>query len=338
MTIRIKRYAKILNAGIALPEKVVTNDEYEKEFGVALPEAWRRALEDRIGITLRYVADENVAPSDLAAEAIKNALDRAGLDVNDLDLIIQATDTPDYQTPPSCTVIHKKLGAKLKTGCFDLNAACADQTIGLIIGSQMIMLNDDINYVAIVSPYVMNRFIDRKTDIVGSIFSDGAGAVILGPSDEPGFITGKIISDGSYWDYWGIFIGGARPCSEEAIKQKWNYLRYIKRYPPDINIRHWPDLIKQTAEKAGIDVKDIKHFLITQVNKQSIMDTLKILGLPPERGIYIMGKYGYTGSACVFFALYDAINEGRFKHGDYLIFTTSGVGFVMAAALFRWVE
>lgn len=331
------RHAKIIDAGISLPKKVVTNADYEKEFGVQLPEAWRRALEDRIGITLRYVADKDVAPSDLAAEAIRNALERSGLSIDDLDLIIQATDTPDYQTPPSCTVIHKKLGAKLKTGCFDLNAACADQTIGLIIGSQMIMLNEDVNYVAVVSPYVMNRFVDRQTDIVGSIFSDGAAAVILGPSDEPGFITGKIISDGSYWDYWGIFIGGARPCTEEAIKEKWNYLRYVKRYPPDVNIKHWPNLIKETATKAGIKVEDIKHFFITQVNKETIVATLKTLGLPADRGVYVMDKYGYTGSACVFFALYDAINEGRLKKGDYLMFTTSGVGFVMASALFRWV-
>ncbi len=84
-------------------------------------------------------------------------------------------------------------------------------------------------------------------------------------------------------------------------------------------------------------VEEIKHFFITQVNKQTIIDTLKVLGLPPERGVYVMGKYGYTGSACVFFALYDAINEGRLKKGDYLIFTTSGVGFVMASALFKWV-
>ncbi|MGQ4891330.1 MAG: 3-oxoacyl-ACP synthase III family protein [Candidatus Njordarchaeia archaeon] len=333
----IKRYAKIVEAGIALPEKVVTNDDYEKEFGVPLPDAWRSALEERIGITLRYVADENTSPSDLSVAAIKNALERANLDIDDIDLIIQATDTPDYQTPPSCTVIHKKLGAKVKTGCFDINAACADNTIGLNIASQMIMMNEDMNYVVVVSPYTMNRFIDRKTDIVGSIFSDGAGAVIVGPSDEPGYITGKIIADGTYWDYWGIYIGGARPCTEKAVKEGHNYLRYIKRYPPDVNIRHWPDLILQTAEKAGIDVKDIKHFLITQVNKQTIMDTLKVLGLPPERGIYVMGKYGYTGSACVFFALYDAINEGRFKKGDYLIFVTSGVGFVMASALFKWV-
>lgn len=332
----ISRFAKIVNAGIALPEKVVTNDDYEKVFGVKLPEAWRRALEERIGIFKRYIADEKTTAADLAAEAIKNALERAKLSIDDLDLIIFATDTPDMQTPPTCTRVHKLLGAKLKTGCFDINAACADQTIGLILASHMIMLNEDINYIAVVSPYVMNKFVDRN-DVVASIFSDGAGAVILGPSDKPGFLAGKVISDGNYWDYWGIYIGAMRPCSEQAVKEGWHKLRYLKRYPPDINIRHWPDLIRETAKKAGIDVKDIKHFFITQVNKSMIETTMKLLGLPPERAVYIMHKYGYTGSACVFFALYDAINEGRLKPGDYINFTTSGVGFVMASAIFRWI-
>jgi len=331
------RYARIVSAGMYVPEKVVTNEDYEKEFGVKLPEAWVRALEDNIGISKRYIAAPDEAPSDMAAAAARVALEKAGLTIDDIDLMIFATDTPDYQTPPTCTVVHHKLGAKKKTGCFDINAACADNTIALVLGSHFIMFDDDINYVLVTSPYAMNKFIDREKDIVGSIFSDGAGAVILGASDEPGFLASKIIADGSYWDYWGIYIGGARPVNEEVIKEGWHKLRYIKRYPPDVNISNWPGLIKSVAEKAKVDVKDIQHFFITQVNKSTIISTLKMLGVPPERGHTVMEKYGYAGSACVFEALYDALESGKIKKGDYLMFCTSGVGFVMAAALFRWV-
>lgn len=332
----IRKYAKIVSVGMALGKNLVTNDEYEKISGTPLPQPWREAIEKRAGIKLRYMVDPDQAPSDLAAEASRKALDRAGLKIEDIDLIIVATDTPDYQTPPTVSPLHYKLGAKLKTGGFDMNAACADNTLALIIGSYFIMLNEDVNYVLVVSPYTMTKFVDWS-DVSASIFSDAAGAVILGPSDEPGFITGKTIADGSYYDYWGIYIGGARPISEEVLKEKWHKLRYLKRYPPDINLRHWPNLIRDTVKKAGLEVSDIDHFFITQVNKESILILMRLLEQPEEKAHIITEKYGYTGSSCVFLALHDAIEKGRIKKGDRLLFCTSGVGFVMASAIFRWV-
>lgn len=333
---QIYKYARIVSVGIATGKYLVTNDEYEKIFGTKLPEPWRNALETRIGIKQRYVSSPDQAPSDLSAEASKMALKKAGLTIDDIDLIIVATDTPDFQTPPTVTPLHYKLGAKLKTGGFDINAACADNTIALMLGSYYIMLNEDVNYVLVTSPYTMTKFIDPE-DVVGSIFSDTAGAVILGPSDEPGFITGKIIADGSYYDYWGIYIGGARPVNEDVIKEKWHKLRYLKRYPPDVNIRHWPVLIRDTLKKAGLTPDDIDHYFITQVNKSTIHQLMRLLDQPIEKGHTIMDKYGYGGSSCVFIALYDALEKGLIKKDDYLLFCTSGVGFVMASAIFRWI-
>lgn len=331
-----KRFARIVSTGIALGKNLVTNDDYEKFFGKPLPPAWRSALEDRIGIKLRYVASADQSPSDLAAEASKMALERGRLSIDDIDLIIVATDTPDYQTPPTVCPLHYKLGAKLKTGGFDINAACADNTIALILASYHIMFNDDVNYVLVVSPYTMTKFIDPE-DVTSSVFSDAAGAVILGKSDEPGFLGGKIIADGSYTDYWGIFIGGARPVSEEALKEKWHKLKYLKRYPPDINIRHWPKLATDTLGKLGLKPSDVSLFFVTQVNRESIRQLMRILEVPVERGYTIMEKYGYAGSSCVFLALHDAIEQGKLKKGDIIQFITSGVGFVMASAVFKWV-
>jgi len=332
----IKKYAKIISAGMALGKIKVTNDEYEKITGVKLPREWRAALEERIGIKLRYMTTPDQSPSDLAAEAAKNALKKAGLTIDDIDLILVTTDTPDFQTPPTESALHHKLGAKLKTGGFDINAACADMTIGLMVASYYIMMNDDVNYAIVAAPYTMTKFVDWE-DVTASIFSDAAGAVILGPSDEPGFITGKIISDGSYWDYWGIYIGGYRPVNEEVIKEKWHKLRYLKRYPPDVNIRHWPNLIRETVKKAGLTVDDINHYFITQVNKSTIIQLMRLLGQPVEKAHMIMEKYGYTGSSCAFLALHDAIEQNKIKKGDYLLFCTSGVGFVMASAIFKWI-
>jgi 3-oxoacyl-[acyl-carrier-protein] synthase-3 len=332
----IKKYARIVSTGIALGRTLVTNDDYEKFFGVKLPDPWRAALENRIGIKHRYVSAPDQAPSDLAAEAARMALENAKLNIDDVDMIIVATDTPDFQTPPTVSSVHYKLGAKLKTGGFDINAACADNTIALILASYSIMLNEDVNYVLVVSPYTMTKFVDPQ-DVTASIFSDGAGAVLLGPSDEPGFITGKIIADGSYYDYWGIYIGGARPVNEQVVKEGWHKLRYLKRYPPDINLRHWPGLIQDTLKKAGLTPNDISYYFVTQVNREMIHQLMRLLGQPIEKAPTIMDKYGYTGSACVFMALHDTVTQGKLKKGDYIQFVTSGVGFVMASAIFRWV-
>lgn len=337
-----KRYAKISGVGIYLPRKVETNEELAEKQG--LDPDRRKWLIEKIGglygLKLRHIAAPKETPSDMATYAAKEAIKNAGIKPEDLDLILVTTDTPDYVTPPTSPIVQYKLGAK-NAGCFDLNAACADQVIGMIIGSQFIMMDPAVNNVLIVAPYEMTRWIDREKDtILTPLFSDGAGAVVLSCSNERGYISSKIISDGSYWDCYGVYVGAANPVTLKMVKEGKHHLRFHEsghRYPADINETRWPVLIRETLKKAGYEVDDLDMVLMTQVNLSSITKVMHELGLPLNKTHWIMDKYGYTGSSCVFIALYDALKQGKIMKGNLICFCTSGVGFTMASALFRWI-
>jgi len=329
------RYAKILSTGMYLPKKVETNEELGKRIGFDV-DGW---LRPRAGITLRHISAPDESTSDMAVEAARHALQNANLKPEDLDLLILATDTPDFVSPPTSAVIQYKLGAK-NAGCFDINAACTDVPIGLAIASQNIMIDRAMNYALVTGSYGMTKWLDWKSKWLAPLFSDGAGAVIVAPSDEPGYITSKIIADGSFWDSYGIYIGTANPVTLRMVKENKHHLRFHEsghRYPADINFAHWPQLIGDTLKKAGYTVEDLDMILMTQVNVNTIKDVMKELGLPLTKTHWIMDKFGYNGSACVIFALHDALEQGKIKKGDLLCFCTSGVGYVMSAALFRWI-
>ncbi len=329
------RYAKILSTGMYLPKKVETNEELGKRIGFDV-DGW---LRPRTGITLRYISAPNEGTSDMAAEAGRQALKNANLKPEDLDLLILATDTPDFVSPPTSAVIQHKLGAK-NAGCFDVNAACTDVPIALSMASNYIMNDPSINYVLVTGSYGMTKWLDWNEKWLAPIFSDGAGAIIMAPSDEPGYITSKTIADGSYWDCYGIFIGTANPVTLQMVQENKHHLRFHEsghRYPADINMAHWPQLIRDTAKKAGYAVEDLDMILMTQVNVNTIKDVMKELGLPLAKTHWIMDKYGYNGSACVIFALHDGLEQKKIKKGDLLCFCTSGVGYVMSAAIFRWI-
>jgi len=337
-----KRFVRISGVGIYSPQKVETNEELAKKQNL---DPYRRKwlteqLGGMYGLKVRHLAEPSETPSDMSANAAKEAIENAGIKPEDLDLILLTTDTPDYVSPHTSPIVQHKTGAK-NAGCFDLNAACADQVIGMAIGSQFIMTDPTINHVLVVAPYEMTRWIDREKDqILTPIFSDGAGAVILSNSDEQGYIASKIISDGSYWDCYGVYVGAAEPVTLEMVKEGKHHLRFHEsghKYPAEINEIYWPNLIRETVKKAGYQVNDLDMVLMTQVNLSSIKKVMNELGLPLNKTHWIMDKYGYCGSACVFMALYDAVKQGKIREGDLVNFCTSGVGFTMASTLFRWV-
>ncbi len=336
----MRRHASIAGVGMYLPQREVTNEELARLLDYDVP----TYLQDkRIG--RRFIAEPHESTSDMAVQAAREALRAAHLSPEDLDLIILATDTPDYVTPPTSAIIQHKLGAT-RAGTFDINAACADETIALISASHFIAFDPAINHVLVVGAYGMTKWIDwspyaqSATRVLATLFSDGAGAVILSVSDRPGFLAGKIKTEGAFWDTYGIYIGTARPLDLQLVQQKKHYLRFHEnghRVPPDFNAVRWPQILAQTAQSAGCNPQDIDLLLTNQVEYPAVVATLQALGLPETRTHWVADKFGYAGSASAFMALYDAEREGKLKSGDLLAFCTSGAGFVMATALFRWI-
>lgn len=328
------RYAKIVATGRYVPERVVTNAEFAELYHNPEIGSW---LESNVGIRERRFMDPEQTTSDLAAAAARDALTKAKLDPKELDLLIVATDTPDYLSPATASVVQHKLSA-VNAGVFDVNNACAAFVTGLIIGSKFIMTEPHYEHILVIGAYGMSRFINRDDYKTATIFADGAGAALLQVSSEPGLLSSQMKADGVYHDYMGIYVGGAyKPPTCERIDRGEHYLVIAKRFPPDTNASHWPKLVRTVVAEAGYKVSEIDRIYFTQINVNTIKEVMGILELPLEKTHWVMDKWGYTGSACVAMALDDHIEQCRGpKPGDLVVLCTSGGGYAMAAAAFLW--
>ena len=326
------RYASIAATGRYLPEIEVSNDLLRKRFA-HLPEFVDK-MEASSGIRCRWHAPEDWATSDVALPAARQALDRAGVAPEEVDLIILGTDSPDYITPATSVVLQHKLGAK-RAGTFDVGCACASFPTGLAAGAGMIATNGAMNTVLVVGVYLMHKLAD-SADPMSFFYGDGAGAAVLKSSDRPGFMNAAFLADGFYHKHWGIYSGGTyEPASEESVKAGRTRVKMTDRYPPEINHEGWPRLVRNLAKEGGFAVGDIDFIIFTQVRKPSIELVMGDLGLPMERTHTVMEEWGYTGSACIPMALDDALAKGKIGRGALAVFVGSGVGYNQAAAAFR---
>jgi len=325
-----KRYAKIISTGRYLPERVMTNAEFEPLVGDV--DAW---LKENVGIAERRVVD-NETTSDMCTAAARQALERADLDPTDIDLIILGTDTPDYISPATAPILQHKLGA-LNSGAFDINSACASWIAGVDVAAKQITVDTDINNVLVVGGYAMTRFLDYHDKRTCTLFGDGAGAVVMSVSDEPGYLASKLISKGQYYKSWGIYTGGAvSPINDNVLNRP--VMQFLEKFPVTFNNDNWPPIIRQTVAKAGLaSVNEIDFFLFTQLNLNTIKDVMQRLNQPLEKTHWIMDKWGYTGAACIPMALDDTLVEGKGpRPGDLVLFCASGGGFAIACAVFKW--
>jgi 3-oxoacyl-[acyl-carrier-protein] synthase-3 len=184
---------------------------------------------------------------------------------------------------------------------------------------------------------MMHKLTDPNDPMI-FFFGDGAGAAVLEPSEEPGFVASGFRADGSYNRNWAIFSGGTdEPATEESVRAGRTVVKLVERYPPELNNEGWPKLVRQMAADGGFAVSDIDMLLLTQVRKPTIELVLQDLGLPMEKTHMVMDKWGYTGSASVAMAFDDARALGKIKAGDLVVFVASGVGYNMAGAAFRMV-
>ena len=326
------RYATIISTGRYIPEIEVSNDELRKRFA-HIPDFVDK-MEESSEIRTRWWAPEDWCASDIALPAAQQALEMAGRKPEDVDLIILGTDSPDYTTPATSVVLQHKLGA-INAGTFDVGCACASFPTGAAIASGLIAANQALKTVLVVGVYNMHK-LAADGDPMVFFYGDGAGAAVLKPAAEPGFISSAMRADGSYHGHWGVYAGATfEPATEEAVREGRTAVQMVERYPPEVNHEGWPKVVRMLAANGGFEVSDIDFTIFTQVRKPSIELVMSDLGLPMDRTHTVMEKWGYTGSACVPIALDDALEQGKISSGDLLVMVGSGVGYNQAGVAFR---
>jgi 3-oxoacyl-[acyl-carrier-protein] synthase-3 len=335
------RYAQILSTGRYIPEKVISNDDLNELLGENVGD-WLLA---NVGIQQRHVMGENETTSDMIVAAAKQAMERAGIDPQELDLILVATDTPDYLSPATASAVQAKLNA-VNAGVYDINCACAAWVTALDMSARYIATDPDYQTILVAGGYAMTKFLDWKDKYTGTLFADGAGAVLVGSGSEPGFLSGKLFADGQYHDAMGIYTGGTfRPATLEVVAELGKpRVQFVRKFPATFNSDNWPPLVRKVVAKAGLTLDEIDLYLFTQLNLRTIEMVMDHLQQPMSKTHWVMDKWGYLGSACIPAALDDALHGGRERHGqvraprtgDHVLFCASGGGLAMAANVWRW--
>jgi 3-oxoacyl-[acyl-carrier-protein] synthase III len=330
------RSAVITGTGSSVPARVVTN----AELSVALGEDIDPFVRGTLGIAERRWCGEGESAASLAVGAALRALADAGLDATDMDLLIVSTDTPEHVSPATASVLHGRLGMRRDAGTFDVNSACAGFATALDIGWKYLRADERYRRVLVVATYAMSRFLDAADRNTVTIFADGAGAVVLEAADEPGVLASELAADGTFADGMGVFAGGsAEPITAEVLAEgRRNRLRFVRKYPREINEEGWPRVVRSVLGRVGAGVEEVDLWLWTQVNRSTIEVVMRALGEPMTKTHTVMERWGYTGSACLPMALDDAARAGRLRAGSLVVMTGSGAGLSMGCVALRWTR
>lgn len=325
--------AVITGTGSYAPARVVTNAELSAQLGVDIDDFVRNTL----GIAERRWCAPDESTADLATEAARRALEAARLAPEDVDLLIVATDTPEYVSPATSSVVQGRLGA-VRAGTFDVNAGCAGFVTALDVAWKYLRADERYRRVLVIGAYAMSKFLDPHDKKTVTIFADGAGAAVVERAHEAGMLASEFFADGRLSAGMGVFAGGtAEPITEAVLRDGVrNRLRFVQKYPAEVNEEGWPRLARSVLARAGHAPADVDLWLWTQVNRSTIEVVMRALDVPMARAHTIMHKWGYTGSACLPMALDDAVRAGRLTEGDLVLFTGSGAGLAMASVAMHW--
>ncbi|MBP6004732.1 MAG: ketoacyl-ACP synthase III [Pyrinomonadaceae bacterium] len=326
--------ARIIGTGIYVPEKVLTNADLSRNLGVDIDEF----VTNIVGIKERHIAAPDESAADLATQAAIAAIRDAGIDAAEIDLILLATDTPEYISPATSVVVQERIGA-INAGTFDINCACAGFVTTLDAAYKYIIADPSYKTVLVIGCYAMSKFVDWSDKKTSTLFADGAGAFVLGAvENEKHFLASKLFADGSYNTFMGIFAGGTKtPITQEVLDENnTNRLRFAQKYPPEVNMIGWPKIVNEVVGKAGLTLEQIDVFLWTQVNLSTIKYVMEDMNIPYEKTHTIMDKWGYTGSACIPMVFHDALAHGKIKRGDTIVFCASGGGLNMASLAMKY--
>lgn len=328
------RNATILASGMYAPENVVPNSYFNELLGEDV-DTW---LREKVEIYERRWCSEDESTADLVKAAAQQALDRAGLAPTAIDLLIVATDTPEYVSPSTASKVQHEMGL-INAGTFDLNSACAGFVTALDVASKYIQSDSRYQHILVVGAYAMSKYLNKYDKKTANLFADGAGAFILKSEEnsQSGFLASELLTQGQYCDWMGIYAGGThQPISQEVVAKGEHQLKFVKRFPSELNPNMWSAMVNRLCERIGVKPSEIDQFFFTQINVNSIRDTLDLLALPHEKAHTVMHKYGYTGSACIPMAFEEARQQGKITKGDLLMFIGSGGGLAFAGAAVRY--
>ena len=323
--------AKITGLGTYVPPKVMTNRDFEKI--VETSDEW---ITSRTGIRERHIVEKGVATSDLAAEAAKEALAQRGIEANDIEAIVVATVTPDMLFPSTACLVQHKLGIKSVWG-FDLSAACSAFIYALQAGAQFIQTGAH-KKVLVIGSDVMSSILDYTDRATCILFGDGAGAVILEPSqDENGLIDFEHEVDGSGGCSLYMPGGGSlHPATHETVEQKMHFVHQDGQAVFKFAVRKMAEICETLLARNNCKAGDIDCFIPHQANQRIIKATAERLGLKPESIIINIDRYGNTTAGTIPLAMQTAREEGRLKKGDLVLLASVGAGFTVGATLLRW--
>lgn len=323
--------AQIIGTGSCAPEKILTNHDLEKTIDTS--DEW---IAGRTGIRARRIAGKDEATSDLAVKAAQNALQQAGMTPSEVDLIIVATSMPDMFFPSTACIVQHKLGAS-QAAAFDLSAACSGFVYALSVGEQYVR-SGAYRRVLVIGAEVMSRLTnweDRRTCV---LFGDGAGAVLLAPSEsDRGVRSVHLHTDGALWDLICV-PGGASaiPPSEKVLIEHLNTIKMKGSETFKIAVRNLEQVALEALRANGMTVSDVSWCVPHQANIRILKAVGQRLGLPQDRMIVNIDRYGNTSAASIPLALDEGVRDGRIKDGDMLLFLAFGGGLTWGAAMVQY--
>lgn len=318
----------VQGCGSYLPERVVTNEELSKS--VETNDEWIR---QRTGICQRHIAADGEFTSHLAIKAAQRALDHAGIDAADLDLIVLATATPDQTFPATATRVQAALGMT-KGAAFDVQAVCAGFVYGISVADSLIR-SGLASTALVIGAETFSRILDWEDRGTCVLFGDGAGAIVLrgeqgtGTSNDRGILANALHSDGRHHDI--LYVDGG-PSSTRTT----GFLRMEGKEVFKHAVVNMAAVVGEVLEKAGLEASDIDWLVPHQANKRIIDGTGRKLGLPPERVVVTVDRHANTSAASIPLALDVAVKDGRIKKGDLLLLEGIGGGLSWGASLVRW--
>jgi 3-oxoacyl-[acyl-carrier-protein] synthase-3 len=330
--VRTVRRARISSLATYVPPRLLTNADLER-----LVETTDEWILQRTGIRERHIVDPGVATSDLAAEAAREAIYRAGLTPADIDFIVVGTTTPDMMFPSTACLVQTKIGAKRAWG-FDLGAACSGFTYALTTAAQMVSAGGS-KHALVIGADVMSSIIDYTDRTTCVLFGDGAGAAVVEASDDDniGIIDFENYIDGSGGDALCMPGGGSlRPASRDTVDQRLHYVKQDGATVFKFAVRNTEEAASRILERNGVKPCEIDLFVSHQANRRIIMSATGKLGIPPEKVVINIERFGNTTAGTIPLALNDAVEQKRLKQGDLLLLASVGAGFTVGTVLMRW--